>query len=275
MIEKSFAKINLGLNILNKRVDDYHNIDTIFLQLDFHDTIEFIPSKEFVITTKNAKISSGNNLVTKVYKFYKNNFNNPRGDFHITINKNIPIGGGLGGGSSNAACTLKSLNKLWELNLSKDELEKIAVNFGADVPFFIRGGAQRGTSIGESLDRLDLQFLRDKKVILIIPNFQISTQWAYSRVKKTLEVSDKDNNLQPLHSIKGLKLFENSFENVVLSAYPEIGKIKEKLLKSGAIYASLSGSGSTVYGIYDDEVASNVFDCNEFMYPSVQSFLKI
>ena len=149
------------------------------------------------------------------------------------------------------------------------------MNFGADVPFFIRGGAQRGTSIGEKLNRLDIQVLRSKKVLLIIPNFQISTQWAYEQVKKTLEVSDKDNNLQPSLSIESLKLFENNFENVVLSAYPEIGNIKEMLLKSGAIYASLSGSGSTVYGIYDDEVDFNVFNSNEFIYPSVKSFLKI
>ena len=275
MLEKSFAKVNLGLSILNQRDDSYHNINTIFIELDFHDTIDFVPSDEFILTTRKAKIPIQSNLVYKVYKFYKNNFDKVDDDFHITIHKNIPIGGGLGGGSSNAACALKSLNKLWNLNLSDDELEQIALNFGADVPFFIRGGSQSGTGIGERLESIDIKFLKDKGVILLMPDVEISTQWAYSKLKKTLQVSNKDNNLRAPQNIEGLKLFENDFENVVLSAYPEIGRAKDSLLNSGATYASLSGSGSTVYGIYDDVVAFNSFHSNFSIYPSVQSFLRV
>ena len=275
MLEKSFAKINLGLSILHERDDLFHDIDTIFIELAFHDTIDFVASDNFVLTTQKANIPIQSNLVSKVYKFYKNNFDNIDDDFHITISKNIPIGGGLGGGSSNAACALKSLNKLWNLNLSEDELELIALNFGADVPFFIRGGAQRGTGIGERLERVDIKFLKDKGVTLLMPNVQISTKWAYSKLKKTLQVSNKDNKLRAPQNIEGLKLFENDFENVVLSAYPEIGRAKDSLLNSGATYASLSGSGSTVYGIYDDVVAFNSFHSNFSIYPSVQSFLRV
>jgi len=274
MIEKSFAKINLGLSVFEQREDSFHNIDTIFLEIDFYDTIEIVPSDKFLITTNNANIPKESNIITRVYSFYKNNFDNIVDDYHITINKKIPIGGGLGGGSSNAACILKVLNKLWNLGLDKKELETIAINFGADVPFFIDGGCQRGRGVGEQLEPINMDFLKGKGIALITPNISISTPWAYGEIKKTLQVSDKDNNLHAPQTIEELELFENDFEKVVLSAYPEIGKIKALLISSGAYFASLSGSGSTVYGIYDEESTLDSFLEGSFIYPTVKSFLK-
>ena len=172
-------------------------------------------------------------------------------EYSIYLEKRIPMGAGLGGGSSNAAAVLKFLNTQWELGLSGKELEEIGLELGCDVPFFIKGGTQGGDNLGEELTVLD--FPTDYYVLLVNPGIHISTIWAYQNFSLTHRKNRykfasllNDNKIQ-------WSLFENLFENVVFQSYPEIGKIKELLLEKGAVYSGLSGSGSTMVGVFDDK----------------------
>ena len=160
--------------------------------------------------------------------------------------------GPTGGGSANAAATLIGLNLLYNLGLNDKKLESIAVNIGADVPFFIRGGTQIGQETGGKLSPITKKF--EAAILLVIPRVSISTEWAYSQLKNKLKSGDSILRFANLmrKDFLSFKFFENDFEKIVIPAYPEIGSIKNKLLDSGAKFASLSGSGSTVFGIFDD-----------------------
>ncbi len=171
----------------------------------------------------------------------------------IHVNKNIPMGAGLGGGSSNAASALIGINKLYNLGLKKIQLRNISKNIGADVPFFIEGGMQVGKGIGDQLTQLKIKlpFI----ILLIFPNKVINTSWAYSQIRNKLEIPIKAVKFADLIGKDEIpfQLFENDFEKIVFSTYPEIGLIKSKLLDNNARFASLSGSGSTVFGFFNDE----------------------
>ena len=176
----------------------------------------------------------------------------------IDLTKNIPKGSGLGGGSSNAASIMKGIRELYSLNISDKELEDIASQIGADVPFFIRGSIQLGEGIGDRLTPLKINI--SGKYLIIIPDTEIDTSWAYSKFKKDLDSSFLPINFASLSnektiSLDKLQFFENDFESIVVPTYPEIGKIKEALHALGAGFASLSGSGSTVFGIFNDDVS--------------------
>ena len=193
---------------------------------------------------------------------------------NIDLTKNIPRGSGLGGGSSNAASVLKGIRQLYNLDISDNELENIAAEIGADVPFFIRGSIQLGEGVGDRLTPLKINI--NGKYLIIIPEIIINTFWAYSQFKKNLDSSLSSINFAGLSigktiSLDMLKLFENDFESIVVPTYPEIGEIKEKLHALGARYASLSGSGSTVFGIFNDDVSLN----NAFSYfsPKYKTFI--
>ena len=253
----SFSKVNIGLQILEKRSDDYHNINTIFQELKFGDVITIDETNHGCnIICDEIKVPTGeNNLCYKSYYELIKRFPNING-VKITIKKNVPIGSGLGGGSANAASVLKGICKLFALGLSNNELESIAAKIGADVPFFINGGTQLGTVIGEILKPIDKTF--NGFYLLVMPNISISTKWAYSQIKNQL---NSDKTLAKFASFSGEKnfspeLFENDFEDIVIPAYPEVGLIKYKLIELGAKFASLSGSGSTVYGIFNDEASA-------------------
>ena len=196
------------------------------------------------------------------------------GGINIDLNKNIPPGSGLGGGSSNAASIMKGSCELFNLNIPNNELEHLAVNIGADVPFFINGSIQLGEGVGEKLTPL-----REKiggKYLIIVPDIIINTSWAYSQFKNDLDTFASSINFASLLNKKTinfnkLKLIENDFESIVIPAYPEIGEIKEKLCAFGAQYASLSGSGSTVFGIFnDDAILKNAFS---YFSPKYKTFI--
>ena len=169
------------------------------------------------------------------------------------VKKEIPQGSGLGGGSSNGATTLKGMNELYGLGLSNDELAELSLQVGADVPFFIHGGTQLGEGIGEQLTQLDIEL--PQSILVIIPGMHISTKWAYSRLRKNLETGGKAPNFAGLieRNEISFQFFENDFEKIVFSTYPEIGLIKDQLLANKARFASLSGSGSAVFGLFDDD----------------------
>lgn len=268
---KSYAKINLGLKVLNKRADGYHNIDSLFIELNLHDTISFTASNSFSLTTNFSNLPVDNsNLVTKVYNLlypYRKILNS---EYSIHINKKIPMGSGLGGGSSNAATTLKALNQLWGCGFDYKNLAKLGASLGADVPFFVEGGFQHVTGIGEILNPQNSDILKNLHVLLIIPDIHVSTKWAYKILNISLQSNESVHKFSPLKEPVNWQLFENDFERVIRSTYPEIGKIKSQLYDCGAIYAGMSGSGSTVFGIFDNR---DLLQSSSEYFTQCQSFI--
>ena len=253
LVLKSRAKINIGLKIVNKRPDGLHNIQTLFQEIQLHDTITLKKLDSGCIFTSNVRWldNSRDNLCVKAFYLMLENYN--IGGLSIKLNKIIPPGGGLGGGSSNAATIIKGLNLLYGLNIPIKEQKFLCSQIGADVPFFIKGGIQLGESTGGELTKVFKKL--DCFLLLVIPPFQISTSWAYGKTKRILEAVSKNVNFKCLIEKGNIpyKLFENDFESIIDPSYPEIGIIKDTLRANKARYASLSGSGSTVYAIFDDE----------------------
>jgi 4-diphosphocytidyl-2-C-methyl-D-erythritol kinase len=246
--------VNIGLRVLDQREDGYHNIHTIFQELAFHDTVTIYKTDDDYELSSNDENfpTDSSNTCSKAYVAVKVHYPDVAG-IKIHVKKEIPQGSGLGGGSSNGATTLKGMNELYNLGLSNDELTELSLQVGADVPFFIHGGTQLGEGIGEQLTQLDIEF--PQSILVIIPRMHISTKWAYSRLRKKLETGGKAPNFAGL--IEGSEIpfqfFENDFEKIVFSTYPEIGLIKDQLLANKARFASLSGSGSAVFGLFDDD----------------------
>lgn len=251
---KSYSKINLGLKVLNERKDGFHNIESIFVELDFHDLITFKPSNYFQLTCNNDSVPIDmQNTISQSYQFLKNryNFNN---HFHVYLDKKIPMQSGLGGGSSNAACTLNALNTILDLKISKSKLHQYALEIGSDVPFFIEGGVKFVKGRGEKLETVqNSSKFQSLYFLIVIPKFSISTKWAYEKLKKALKSNSKQYKFPTLDQRLNWSLFKNDFEVVVKAAYPEIMNIKEIMYNNGALYSGLSGTGSTVFGIYNEE----------------------
>lgn len=251
---KANAKINLFLDVLNKRKDGYHNIKTIFQEISLSDELLIRETGEtrgtggIKIFCDNPQIPTDKrNLVYKASDLIKKQFGIKNG-IEIKIKKNIPVGAGLGGGSSDAAAVLRGLNKLWNLKLTKNQLVKIGKQIGADVPFFLYGGRCLGKCLGDKLTPLKIG--KTRWYVIVKPPFEISTKFAYSHLtelKKTGKIKLLCNfTLNPEQEFQGLK---NRLEDVVIPLYPEIKKIKEKILDYGAEFSLMSGSGSCVFGI--------------------------
>ena len=251
---KSHAKVNIGLRVLDQREDGYHNIHTIFQELDFHDTVTISKTDNgYELSSNDENFPTDfSNTCSKAYELVKIHCPDVSG-IKIHVKKEIPQGSGLGGGSSNGATTLKGMNELYGLGLSNDELTELSLQIGADAPFFIHGGMQLGEGIGEQLTQLNIEL--PQSILVIIPDIHISTKWAYTRLRKRLETGGKTPNFAGLieRSEIPFQFFENDFERIVFSTYPEIGLIKDQLLANKARFASLSGSGSTVFGLFDDD----------------------
>ncbi|MDP6628120.1 MAG: 4-(cytidine 5'-diphospho)-2-C-methyl-D-erythritol kinase [Candidatus Marinimicrobia bacterium] len=268
----SNSKVNIGLKVLNQRDDGYHNIYTVFQELDFGDsiTIEKTDSGCTIKSNVDWIPTDKSNICHKAYSAIKTKFPD-LGGISIHIEKNVPIGSGLGGGSANAAAVLKGINELYGLGLSNSELKNIGASVGADVPFFIGGGTQLGEGIGDKLTLLPSHI--QGRYLLVIPDVSISTPWAYSELINKLNSEELMPNFVGFFSgdYASLKIFENDFERIVIPAYPEIGAIKRKLLELGARFASLSGSGSTVYGIFDEDASAK--EAELFFRPTHQTIL--
>ena len=250
---KSSSKINLGLKVLNLRNDNYHNINSIFIEIDLYDIITFIPSNSFSLTCSNNNIAiNEENTIVKAYEILNKKFNF-QNHYKILLEKNIPISGGMGGGSSNAAFTLKALNKLNNLKLTNQQLCKISLNIGSDVPFFIEGRVKLVSGRGEIISNHSAPLINTLYILLIFPYFSVNTSWAYKKIKNKLQYKKYSTKFPALDSKVNWKLFENDFEDIVGSAYPEIFEIKKFLYDNGALYSGLSGSGSTMFGVYNDK----------------------
>jgi 4-diphosphocytidyl-2-C-methyl-D-erythritol kinase len=246
---ESPAKINLRLEILKKREDGYHELKTVLQKIDLHDTLHFTLKKEngISIATDHPNLPIGKrNLAYQAARFMLKR-SDYKGGVHIEIKKRIPIGAGLGGGSSNAATTLKALNQLLKLDLPKRELMGIGLGIGADIPFFIFGSAAIGSGIGERLKRIELPELW---YVLIYPNFEVSTRWAYQSfvlTKRRFHFNLHKFQNTPEEISRNLW---NDLEGVVSKKYPQIEIMKKILFSAGALGALMTGSGPTVFGIF-------------------------
>ncbi len=260
------AKINIGLNITEKRSDGFHNIETIFYPISLSDILEINISDSKIkfentgLTVENKKLE--NNLCYKAYEALNNNSKiNP---VEIHLHKIIPFGAGLGGGSADASFTLKALNLILKLSLDNETLMNYAEKIGSDCPFFILNKPAFATEKGNKLTPIELS-LKGYFLVLIHPGIHVNTAKAYSKIKPN-KPSESLSKLisQPIENWK--ELIKNDFESGIFKEYPEIENIKNKLYNSGAIYASMSGSGSAVYGIFRNKIDLKSEFKNHFIY---------
>jgi 4-diphosphocytidyl-2-C-methyl-D-erythritol kinase len=238
----------VGLQILSKRADGYHELDTVFYPVPWCDVLEILPTDELSFSSTGILIPGKGNLCLDAYHLLKKDFD--LAPVHIHLHKVIPIGAGLGGGSSDAAFTLKGLNEMFDLGLSHEQLRAYAVQLGADCPFFIENRPMRARGIGEQLEEVDLD-LSDYHLLLVKPAVHVSTAAAYAGVVPGEPERDLLDMLKESVSSWELK---NDFEQSVFEQFPQIADIKEKLYEAGAIYAAMSGSGSTVFGLFEKRV---------------------
>ncbi len=276
---KAYAKINLGLRILRQREDGYHDIDTIFHRVDVWDEICLTPSSSITMTSDKADLPTDDrNLCVQAAELLRTQYDVEAG-VHIELKKNIPIGAGLGGGSSDAAATLIGLCRLWNLQPSKEELASIALRLGSDVPYFLQEGSASAAGRGEILEyfTLDLPYW----IVLVYPNVHISTAWAYGEFKilrrRRMRLRRKNSppeadapsaqkfkkslksivleNIDKPHELQ--QLVNNDFEQLVLQSNETVARARNELIRSGAEFVQLSGSGSSVYGLYRDEIRAH------------------
>ena len=256
MITYPNAKINLGLNIVEKRPDGYHNLETVFYPINLQDALEvnlLEGEEEFSLKVSGVPIEGEpeNNLVVKAYRLLKKDYPEmPAIDIHMY--KHIPTGAGLGGGSADAAFMIKLLNDKFKLNLSIEKMEEYAAILGADCAFFIQNKPVFATGIGNIFEPIQLS-LKGYYLVLVKPDIFVSTKDAFAHIIPT----------QPTQSLKEIirmpvetwrATMKNDFEDSVFQTFPEIAAIKDKLYDLGAVYASMSGSGSSVYGIFREQV---------------------
>ncbi len=250
---KSPSKINIGLNILEKREDGYHNIETIFYPLDLYDELFFEEAGEYSFTSNDEKLNKEpTNLITKAKELLES-LSEIKLNIKIRLHKNIPIGAGLGGGSSNAAATLLALNDLYNLNISKNDLSKLALKLGSDVPFFLNPVPSFAESRGEILFPIKMKI---KSYILIVnPGIHISTKWAFSMITPGFAETGLKSIIQHNNSTMDdiMKIAVNDFEKIVFKNFPPINEIKNDMLRFGAKYSLMTGTGSTVWGIFEED----------------------
>lgn len=260
MNRKCFAKINLTLDSLYKRDDGYHEIDTIMARIGLFDELEIKPNDkgEFNYSSNLTEICPlEDNLIYKVWKILKDKTTNPGVD--VYLKKNIPLAAGLAGGSTDAAEMIKGLNELWNLNLSKKEMQEIGVKLGADIPFFFENSPARAKGIGEILEPFTNTL--DMKILLVNDGTEISSAEVY---KKLADYGQVENDLIVEKLKNGdnsaIFYFENVMEDVVTDIHPHLLDIKNEFLNNGAEVTLISGSGASIFGIFmDDDSIDNAY----------------
>ena len=262
---RAYAKINLGLRILKKRDDGYHDIETVFHRVNPYDEIILRSSSKISFESDSPHLlTDDNNLCVKAAKLLQR-WSGKENGVHILLKKNIPIGAGLGGGSSDATSTLIGLVKLWNINIKKEELSKLALQLGSDVPYFLDDLTAYATGRGEVLEYFKLEI--PYWIVLVYPNIHIKTKWAYEslydpRFAKHEQTIDKQISgitlkqilLQNIHDPSKLNhLVRNDFEPIVLHEHKIVSHVKESIYSAGAKFAQMSGSGSAVYGFFNSK----------------------
>jgi len=246
---RAYAKINLGLEVLGKRSDGYHELRTLFQTIGLHDDLEFHPQgKEILLQGSDPSIRwDETNLIHRAARALRERFPIREG-IRIKVNKRIPAGKGLGGGSSNAAASLMALNRLWKLGAEKEVLVEIGGRLGADVPFFFFGGLCLGEGIGDRLS--PLKDLDRRPCLLVFPSVAVSTAAVYERVGPSLTSEGKDSKIIRFLDSGDPGCLENDLEKIVLSVHPQIKAIKRLLQEQGSALSMVSGSGSAVFGLF-------------------------
>lgn len=253
MITFPNAKINIGLNIERRRTDGYHDLSTIFYPIPWKDILEIVPAKAstttLTVTGRYVECPMEKNLVIKAYRAL--DAISPLPPVDIYLHKIIPDGAGLGGGSADAAFTLRMLNEMFALNLNSEQLMEIAARIGADCPFFIYNKPCIAQGIGERLTPIELNL--DSYIIVVVkPQVSVSTKEAFSRVVPKIPLyALPDYITTPIHEWN--RYIKNDFEESIFPSHPEISEIKETLISENALYASMSGSGTAVYGIFSGD----------------------
>ncbi len=255
----AYAKINLGLRILRRRPDGYHDLETVFHQVRMFDQLEMrLHENAIAISTDLEDLPTDeSNLCVRAAHLLRD-LTGTRDGAEIVLRKNIPMGAGLGGGSADAAATLKGLVRLWNLDVSPTELRSLALSIGSDVPFFLSGGSAYATGRGEVLEPLSLNV--PHWIIVVIPPVHVSTAWAYKNLKKPAPSMQADLRhilAEQLNNPEGLRAnLQNDFEEIVFEAHPEIKGAKELMLREGADFALMSGTGASVFGFARSEAAA-------------------
>ena len=266
IVTRSYAKINIGLRITGKRDDGYHDIETVFKAISLADTItiEKNPQNEVRIFSKQTNIPlDETNICAKAVRLLERETGRRLGaDIHIE--KSIPTGAGLGGGSSNGACVLMRINELYDLKLNDSKLMELGATLGSDVPFFVgfllgKGNTALGKGRGEILEFF--QWDLTEKILLIYPNIEISTAWAYQNFREVLDAQNTENSSLSLTNKAKSIMFsaplekevflDNDFEPVVFAKHSKIRALRELLEKENAVFSRMSGSGSTVFGLFE------------------------
>jgi len=257
------AKINLGLNVLSRRTDGYHNLESVFYPIGWTDALEIIPVNngkgQVVFSSTGISIPGNktNNSCVKAYEMLNNKYGLPSVKMHL--HKLVPIGGGLGGGSADGVYALKALNSLFQLNISETELHGMAAMLGSDCPFFIINEPALVTGRGERIKSVQLS-LKGYYLVVVFPSTHISTAEAYAGIvpqKRNVSIGEVVLT-EPVEKWK--TLLENDFEKSIFPVYPFIESIKSKLYNRGAVYASMTGSGAAVYGLFNKETVIDKSD---------------
>jgi len=250
---RAYAKINLGLLVHDKRPDGFHNIETVFHRIDLFDEIRLEESDSVQVLSTDQKAPSGEaNICYKATTLLQEHLR-IRNGVKISIRKNIPVGAGVGGGSSDAATVLRALPEFWGLSIDDASLQKLALQLGSDVPYFLGDGSAVGRGRGEILEYFDLDI--PYAILVCYPNIHVSTAWAYQHV--TPPPAKRDVNLKEvlvkgMHDPSSLGVnLPNDFEPAVFKEFPVVSNVKEMMMRGGAVFALMSGSGSSVYGVFD------------------------
>jgi 4-diphosphocytidyl-2-C-methyl-D-erythritol kinase len=265
MISFPNAKINLGLNVTSKREDGFHEIESVLFPVGWCDILEILPSKSFAFKSTGIEIDGNpnDNLCVRAFEMIRNDHHIEPVSIHL--HKIIPIGAGLGGGSSDGAFTIKALNELFDLKLSLDSQLSYAKSLGSDCSFFILNKACVARGVGDELSPFNIDLSR-YKILLINPGIHINTSWAYSQLSPKFVSKSWTQDFR--QQVFNWSMIKNDFETAVFSAHPEIKDLKIQLVLQGAQFASMSGSGSTVYGIFRKEQ-----DLDLSVFGEYQSFL--
>jgi len=246
------AKINLGLNIIDKRPDGYHSIESCFYPIPLTDVLEVIESNMLSFASSGIDIPGNgtDNLCLKAYHLVKEIYDIPSVSIHL--HKNIPIGAGLGGGSADGAFMIKLLNEKFSLEIPVEEMEILAGKLGSDCPFFIKNKPVFVEGTGNMFSETDFS-LQGKCLVLVMPKIHVSTTQAYNRIYPNKPSSNLKNDLETLNLSQFQSAVKNDFEKSVFSQFPTLVEAKKALLINGAVYASMSGSGSSIFGVFESK----------------------
>jgi 4-diphosphocytidyl-2-C-methyl-D-erythritol kinase len=255
---KAYAKVNIGLKILNKREDGFHNLETTLATINLSDllTMDKLDSG-LTVEAKGLDVRPEDNLCYRAAGIFRKRYG-ITGGVKISLIKNIPVGGGLGGGSADAAAVLKGMARLFDMYVKDEELMGLASEIGSDVPFFIKGGAAYAKGRGDDLNFFKLPHMR---LVLYYPGYPISTKWAYEEYDKMRLTPEPDvDNISRGKKKKIRKGFalENSFEKVVFNRHPDLLDVKTSLLATGVFFVSLSGSGSCLFTLVDERTQEKI-----------------